>query len=217
MIDFRQLKRAREARHTHLGDFAILKADGLGARAAPAVEARLEAVRGYLPPIRMEALRQLPDGSFGREYARHMDDCKLQPFEVSERVEREVIERNVFAARYAVTHDIFHLLLGFDTTWAGEMGVLAFAAAQGYSRALRVSLVAATVLYPLFSPRMARRTWRNLRRGWRLGKQAGFLLGQRFEEQWERPLTEVRRGLGLPENPGPDAVPAPSSPALAGT
>jgi ubiquinone biosynthesis protein Coq4 len=215
MIDVRKLKLAMEARHTHLGDFAILKADAFGVRAAPQAEAKLEPVRGYLPPIRLEALRQMPDGSFGREYARHMDALKLQPFDVSERVEREVIERNVFATRYAVTHDIFHLLLGFDTTWAGEMGVLAFAAAQGYTRTQYVGLALAAVLYPLFSPRMTARIWRNLRRGWRLGKQAKFLLGQRFEEQWERPLVEVRRALGLPEAPGPDAGPAPSAMAPA--
>jgi ubiquinone biosynthesis protein Coq4 len=123
----------------------------------------------------------------------------LSPFTVSERVGQEMIRRNVFAVRYAVTHDIFHLLLGFDTTLSGEMGVLAFAVAQGYSRAQVVSLVLAAVLYPILAPRQARRTLRALARGYRLGKQARCLLAERFEERWEEPIDAVRRDLGLPQ------------------
>ncbi len=105
------------------------------------------------------------------------------------------MRRNVFAVRYAVTHDIFHLLLGFDTTWAGEIGVLAFAAAQGYSRSLRVGLFLARVLYPVFAPRQFLTIRENARRGWARGKQAAFLLGVRFEERWETPLEALKREL----------------------
>lgn len=212
MIKLRQLRRAMKARHTHQGDFAILKADAVGARATPAAEARLSAVRGYLPPISLEALRALPAGTFGREYARHMDENKLQPFAISNALERDLLERNAFVTRYAVTHDMFHLLLGFDTSWAGEMGVLAFAAAQGYSRSTRVGLALAAVLYPLFSPRQTRLIYRCLRRGWQLGKRASFLLGERLEERWSQPLAELRRELGLP---APEPAFAPAPPAMA--
>lgn len=202
MIKFGQLvEAARRMRAGQLGDGAILKADAVEARISPEVEARLEGVRGYLPAVDVDALATLPDGSFGRAYADHMRGHGLTPFRVSEGFDPEMLRRNTFAARYAVTHDIFHVLLGFDMRLPGEMGVLAFATAQGYARVQRVALALALLLYPLMAPFEARRTFRCFREGWRLGKQAKFLLGVRFEEWWERPLVEVRRDLGLPAAP----------------
>jgi ubiquinone biosynthesis protein Coq4 len=187
----------REGRR--LGDGALLKADALGARGSRRVAPLIEPLRGYLPRIDLDALAALPEGTLGRAYARHMRENGLMPLEVSAELDRELVRRNVFAVRYAVTHDVFHLLLGFDTRWPGEMGVLAFAAAQGYSAAQKVSLVLAALLYPLFAPRLALATFRALRRGWSIGKRARCLLAERFEERWAEPLERVRRDLGLPD------------------
>lgn len=202
MIKLGQLREAtRRMRAGQLGDGAILKADAVGASASPEAEAQLAGVRGYLPRIDLDALSALPPGTFGRAYADHMRGHDLTPFQVSEGFDPEMLRRNTFAARYAVTHDIFHVLLGFDMRLPGEMGVLAFAVAQGYSRAQRLALALAVVLYPLMAPFEAARTFRCLREGWRLGKSAAFLLGVRFEERWERPLAEVRASLRLPAGP----------------
>jgi len=199
MLKFRQMVlAARLLRAGELGDGAVLKADSVGASASPRVAARLEGVRGYLPPIDLDALGALPDGTFGREYARHMKENALAPFRVTSRISRDMLERNVFAVRYAVTHDMIHLLLGFATDLPGEIGVLAFAVAQGYSRTHCVALALAIVLYPLFAPRRVVDVFRELARGWRLGKQARFVLGERLEDRFAEPLTDVRRSLSLP-------------------
>lgn len=199
MIKFGQLvEAARRLREGKLGDGAILKADAVEARVAPDVEEKLAGVRGYLPRIDLDALSELPEGSFGRAYADHMRGHKLTPFQVSEGFDPEMLRRNTFAARYAVTHDIFHVLLGFDMRLPGEMGVLAFAVAQGYARVQRVALALALLLYPVMAPFEAPRTFRCFREGWRLGKSAKFMLGVRFEERWEQPIAELRTELGLP-------------------
>jgi ubiquinone biosynthesis protein Coq4 len=203
MIRVKQLRKAARLLRTGgpLGDAAILKADALGVSAAPSVEAQLEDVRGYLPRIDLEALRSLPDGTLGREYARMLDKNGLSPFTVSADFDREILRRNTFAARYAVTHDMFHVLTGFDTSWPGEMGVLAFAAAQGYSGVQRwIALPLAALLYPFFNPRTAIGVFRALRRGWRMGKRARFLLGIRLEEHFNRPVAELRAELGIEAN-----------------
>ncbi len=174
------------------GDLAVLKADVLGATANPQVMARLELVVGYHPPIDLEMLAALPPGTFGYEYARHMQLNALRPIEVSPELDN-VARENVFALRYAITHDIFHVLLGFDTSYAGEIGVLAFAVAQNYSFSQKVALWVATILYPLLAPGQVREIFANRRAGLALGHQANFLLGYRFEEMWERPLSEVKR------------------------
>ena len=200
-IKFKQLYRAIQAlKSENLGDFAILKADAFGTQVNPVVKSKLQQVVGYHPPIDLEKLIDYPKGSFGYEYAHHMKENHLKPFNVSPELE-EIAKHNVFALRYVVTHDIFHVLLEFDTSYAGEIGVLAFAAEQNYSPLLKVSLAIAKVLYPVFAPWQLKEIFANVRKGQELGKKAKFLLGVRFEEYWERPLSEVRAELGLTTEP----------------
>jgi ubiquinone biosynthesis protein COQ4 len=197
LLKFKQLYRALQAlKSENLGDGAILKADAFGAKANPAIESQLQNVVGYHPPIDLEKLIQYPKGSFGYEYARHMQENHLKPFNVSPGLE-EIAERNVFALRYAITHDIFHVLLGFDTSYAGEIGVLAFAVEQDYSPQLKVSLALAKAIYPILAPQQVKEIFTNLGKGQELGKKAKFLLGVRFEEYWDKSLTSVKAELGL--------------------
>ncbi len=181
----------------NFGDFAILKSDFLGANLNPQVSSQLQAVVGYYPPIDLDKLSEYPQGSFGHEYAAHMRKNHLKPLNISPEL-AEVAQRNVFALRYVVTHDIFHVLLGFDTSYAGEIGVLAFAAAQNYSKALKISLWLAKLLYPIIAPQQIKEIFANIKKGNDLGKQAEFLLGYRFEEHWKEPINEVRLNLKLP-------------------
>lgn len=179
-----------------MGDGAVLKADAFGARIAPRLSAELEPVRGYLPTIDLDHLRTLPEGTLGHAYAVYMAENHLVPFQVSPTY-RSIAERNVFAVRYAVTHDIFHLLLGFDTTLPGEIGVLAFAVGQGYSRAQSISLVMALILYPLRVPWKIGQIIGNVRRGLAMGRRAKCLLARRFEEEWDKRLVDLRAELQL--------------------
>ncbi len=201
LLKFKQLYQAIQAlKSENLGDFAILKADALGSKVNPAIAFRLQSVVGYYPPIDLEQLSQYPKGSFGYEYAHHMKANHLKPFNVSPELD-DIARRNVFALRYVVTHDIFHVLLEFDTSYAGEIGVLAFAAEQNYSPSLQLSLKLASVLYPILAPSQIQDIFANIRRGKELGKKAKFLLGIRFEEWWERSLSEVKAELGLTTEP----------------
>ncbi|GAB4373263.1 MAG: hypothetical protein Kow00121_16380 [Elainellaceae cyanobacterium] len=196
-INFNQLKNAIRYKNSgNLGDFAVLKADALGAKVHPTLAAQLKPLEGYHPPIDLQQLSHYSDGSFGREYARYMQENHLTPFNVSPELD-EIAKRNVFALRYAVTHDIFHVLLGFDTSYAGEIGVLAFAAEQGYSRSLRLSLWLASLLYPLLAPGQIRAILNNRRQGRKLGKQAECLLKYRFEDHWHEPIDHVKKTLRL--------------------
>ncbi|MBD6620600.1 hypothetical protein FNW02_33740 [Komarekiella sp. 'clone 1'] len=182
----------------NLGDFAILKSNLLGAKASLEVASKLQQVMGYHPPINLETLSQYSQGTFGREYAHHMQVNNLKPLNISPELE-DIARRNVFSLRYIVTHDIFHVLLGFDTSYAGEIGVLAFAAEQKYSKSLKISLLFATVLYPILAPQQIKTIFANLKKGRELGKKADFLLGYRFEDYWKEPINEVRKRLGLPQ------------------
>ena len=182
----------------NIGDFAILKSDILGATVSPEVTDKLQNVVGYHPLIDLDKLIEYPEGSFGRKYAEHMKRNNLQSISISPELE-DIAQRNVFALRYAVTHDIFHALLGFDTSYAGEIGVLAFAAAQNYSKSLKIGLWFAKILYPIVAPRQIKAIIVNQRKGKELGQKAKFLLGYRFEEHWNEALSKVKEDLGLTE------------------
>ena len=196
-INFKSLFQAFQAyRNSELGNFALLKADAMGAKIDPAIADKMEKVKGYYPSIDLSELIQFPAGTFGHEYASYMQLNQLQPIIVSPEL-APIAQNNVFALRYAVTHDMFHVLLGFDTSYAGEIGVLAFAVAQVYSRSQIIALWLARVLYPILAPRQLKAIRANVRRGRLLGRQANFLLNYRFEDCWEESLTKLRKELGL--------------------
>lgn len=180
----------------NIGDFALLKADALGAKANRAIANKMQAVKGYYPQIELAQLAQLPQGTFGYEYAKFMQQNKLQAINISPEL-TNIANNNVFAVRYAITHDIFHVLLGFDTSYAGEMGVLAFAVEQKYSNSQTISFWAAQLLYPILAPRQTKAIFANKHRGKALAKKAVFLLNYRFEDCWAEPLVLVREKLGI--------------------
>ncbi|WP_250121441.1 ubiquinone biosynthesis protein COQ4 [Chroococcidiopsis sp. CCMEE 29] len=197
MIKLKQLGQAIKAlKSEKLGDFAVLKANAFGAKMNPEIESQMQQVVGYHPRINIEKLSQLPNGTFGHEYARHMQGNNLKPFNISPELS-DVAKQNVFALRYAVTHDIFHVLLGFDTTYAGEIGVLAFASEQNYSKGLKIGLWMAMAIYPILAPSQFKDIFANVRKGREMGRKVKFMLGYRFEEHWEQPLDEVKAELGF--------------------
>jgi ubiquinone biosynthesis protein Coq4 len=181
----------------HAGDIAVLKADLWRLDARPALRPRLAEVRGWLPRLELADLLALPAGTFGRAYGEFLRDHRLQPFVLTEAVAPEVVARNAYGIRYATTHDMFHVLLGYGPDWVGEMGVLAFTVGQGYNQLLWAQAVAAWGYYPFltgFDVGALRRAWR---RGYELGRRSPFLLGVRLEDRLAEPLDDVRRSLGL--------------------
>ena len=201
----------REAlRDQRLSDAAVLKAElAGGAGARPEIVAKLEGLAATFPTVELEPLMELPRGTIGREYAELLTANDLQPFRLTERIDAAMLERNIFIARYSLLHDVYHVLTGFDTSWAGEAGVWAFVAGQRYKWTFWIAAFAACFFYPLFSPRQAFKVWRNVVRGARMGRRASMLIMLPIEQQWDRPVAELREAyaiepadeLGLPGHP----------------
>lgn len=168
----------------HLADVAVLKTDLLGLDAAPRHRAALDGVRGYVPRLDLAALAALPEGTFGRAYATFMQDNGLSPFVLTDAIDDATLRRNAFGIRLATTHDMIHVLLGFDTSWPGELGVLAFSAAQGWSWAQRASMAFAWPLYLVRTGFRLSALRAAARRGAALGRRAPFLLRLRLEERF---------------------------------
>jgi ubiquinone biosynthesis protein Coq4 len=180
-----------------LGDVVVLKLDALAA-APKGVDETLDALeRGAFAPD-LGVLRLLPAGSLGREYARFLDANGIVPLAVSPAV-RDRFRRNPYALRYTSTHDLHHVLAGFDTGLAGEAGVLAFNVGQGVAPLSRAMLRLVRVVYTILSPTQARAIANNVRVGLEMGKSAALVIASPVESYLEEPLAEVRRRLRIPD------------------
>src|SRR5262249_19807030 len=178
-----------------LGDVAVLKLDALS-ETPPGLEARLAPLRGYAPPVELPALRALPPGTLGREYAGFLDANGIAPLAISPEL-REHYRDQPYLLRYATTHDLHHVLSGFDTGLAGEAGAYAFTVGQGSAAGGRGLLGWARVAYALPSPPQARRVWHNTRVGLALGAAAKLVIAEPLEASFAEPLAEVRERLGI--------------------
>ncbi|MDC0744205.1 Coq4 family protein [Polyangium mundeleinium] len=180
-----------------LGDIAVMKFDMLGG-SPPDINARLRAQgRGCLE-VDLDALRALPEGTVGRAYARLLDRSGLRPLTMSAAIQARFAE-NPYALRYTSTHDLFHLLTGFPTTPAGEIGLYAFMMAQGFGARNLLHLWGSAAVYALLMPLHAPGILHNVRVGLSMGKKAKILIEAPFEEMLADPIEEVRQRLGLPD------------------
>jgi len=192
-----------------LGDVVVLKLDALAAPPKGIAE-KLARVRGYAPPHDLAALRALPGGTLGRDYARFLDANGIEPLVISAEV-RERFRDNPFALRYTTTHDLHHVLTGFDTGLAGELGNLAFSVGQGAAPGTGATLWLARILYSILSPGQARAIWHNVRVGRELGRSAALLIAQPLESYFAEPLAQVRAKLGIPEPRAAGVLPSGTS------
>ena len=137
----------------NVGDAGIYKLELVGGMEPddPRMKELLAPVAGYHPRVDLDALADLAPGSLGREYADHMRLYGLHPLNVSPQL-LGIARAYPLGARYLVTHDLFHTILGFDTSAAGEVGVYAFAAGQGYSRGLTRAYRTSVVAFALYCP-----------------------------------------------------------------
>jgi ubiquinone biosynthesis protein Coq4 len=151
--------------------------------------------RPRLGPVDLHALRTLPPGTLGRAFADHLLDNgldlnslpQLPAYTDAEYVRAHLLE----------VHDIWHVLTGFATHVAGELGLQAFSLAQlgsPFAAGILTGGMANTLLFA-FPERDVR--MRAIVRGWLLGKRSRPLFGGAWARMWERPLEEVRAGFGL--------------------
>ncbi len=178
-----------------LGDVALMKFVAMS-KAPEGLDGKLKNVRGYAPQLETEALVAMPDGTLGREYARFLTRNKLDHLKISPAMLTR-FQNNPFAVRYTVTHDFYHLLTGFDTGIAGEIGVAAFMTGQGTGLIRERKLRAMGWFLPLVFWGQGQGIKHNIDLGLRMGKEASMILTEPFESMLEEPLLALRERLGI--------------------
>lgn len=198
------------------GDMIALLGELTAGAALPSIRDRMAATeegRGILrdrPRIRvdridMEALAQLPAGTFGREYAQYLSRHGFSP---DERHEVQFVadpELAYVMQRYREVHDFWHVLSGLPPTVVGEVAVKWLEMVQ---TGLPMCALSAFVAPARLSP-ADRRLLCSTYIPWAIntGKTAAFLLGVRYEDLLPLPLDEVRKRLHFAAAPHPPAAP----------
>ena len=145
--------------------------------------------------LQQEPLAFSSNDSLGRRYVAFLSDHGLNPKALD--VETEGRADAYILTHLYETHDLWHVVTGFDTSVAGELGLQAFYAAQ--SPALfPVAILALGLLNTLL---FARDDYEQrldaITKGWTMGRKSKAMFGIAWNDHWNRPLIDIRQELGI--------------------
>lgn len=156
--------------------------------------AALLAERYLAPPHDLGRLQQYPPGSLGYVYAHHLRQLGLQTLQPAIAIDSDT---SYVEARWQQTHDIWHIITGFDTSEIGEIGLQAFYLAQFQLPLSSLLIANALISVTLLQPEALNGLLNAIARGWEMGKTAKPLIGQKWEEMWEKPVAVWRQELNV--------------------
>jgi ubiquinone biosynthesis protein COQ4 len=164
----------------------------------------------YIPAdYDFQSLANMPEGSLGYVYYRHITDNGLNNIEMKDYPNyRSHLESTGGAKgmpdellyttfRSRQIHDLTHLLAGYGIDHYGELAVQAFTLAQ-FKRPYPLLLIAAATTHTVFHrPDRMEIYLDAITDGWAKGKKAKLLLSGHWEEVFDRPLTELQQEYNL--------------------
>lgn len=151
----------------------------------------------WLPaPFNLDDLAKLPEGTLGHVYAREMKARGLDP-DFYKKVP-VVDDISYLKMLWRSTHDIYHVVAGFDTDGIGEIGLQAFVLAQT-PIPISVMLVSfGMVMMSLYQPAKFQDLMAEIARGYSLGLHTpGKLIAQKWDQFWDVQVSEIREQLGV--------------------
>ncbi len=144
----------------------------------------------------IDALSRLPHNTLGYVYAAHMRERNLVPDFYKGIPGRNILRflRN----RLSKTHDVWHVLGGFDTSVPGELGLQAFYGGQIPSITF-MAIILSGFLRTLYlqDNRLGKDIFDSISQGYMAGKKAQKLFGIKWEDYWEEDLGEIRRKFNI--------------------
>ncbi|ACK73178.1 conserved hypothetical protein [Gloeothece citriformis PCC 7424] len=146
-------------------------------------------------PHNLEELLCYPKDSFGYIYASYLIEKGYDPDLYSDIVINS--DGSYVEARISQTHDIWHIITGFDTSIIGEIGLQAFHLPQ-FPYPLATMLIANSLMFAtLAAPETLPNLLDAIAQGWEMGKKAKPLFAQKWEQAWDKPLIQWQRELNI--------------------
>jgi ubiquinone biosynthesis protein COQ4 len=148
----------------------------------------------YLPvKPDFQILLSYPAESLGYTYASHLQVRGFDPdFYRDVPIEDDA---SYIALRLRQTHDIYHVITGFDTDIMGEIGLQAFQLAQTRSP-LSLGTIGTILVHFLNSDRLPE-IMDIIHIGWQMGVTAKPFLCQKWEEDWLKSVANLQRELNI--------------------
>ncbi len=150
----------------------------------------------YLQPVPdTEALSKLPKDSLGYRYFYHLDSQGFDPdYYRKIEVQNDI---DYVMMRIRQTHDVWHVVTGFDTHPLGEIAIKAVELAQTH-RPMAAAICAGGVFrYMLRQPDEFGDCLDSIVAGYHMGLQSKSLLSMKWEDLWDRKLDDLRERLGV--------------------
>jgi ubiquinone biosynthesis protein COQ4 len=144
----------------------------------------------------VDALLALPGDSLGGAYARHMKARGLRPDFYDDVAPRHRL--HFLRLRLRQTHDVWHVLTGYDTDPVGELGLQGFYFGQvtnGQSALIFAGGVIRCLLTGTY--RLLEDYVQAFAEGFRAGRNADSLLAVRWEDLWMEPLEALRQRFNI--------------------
>jgi ubiquinone biosynthesis protein COQ4 len=153
------------------------------------------AQRTRLGSIEIQSLAEMPSDTLGGAYGKFMIARGLLPESLPDWEIKSDIDY-VLAHLYE-SHDLWHVITGFDTDIAGEAGLQAFYLAHTRSYLPFFVLSAVLINTALRSYGEKEKRMDSVVRGWLLGRRARSLVGFNWTQYWNKDLQQLRTELGL--------------------
>ncbi|KYC43122.1 ubiquinone biosynthesis protein [Scytonema hofmannii PCC 7110] len=150
----------------------------------------------YIPPAHnLDKLLTYPQNSLGYIYAATMKKAGLDHnLHIGMTA---VSDAQYVELRLSQTHDIWHIVTGFDTSAIGEIGLQAFHLPQ-FPYPLATMLVANSLMSStLLAPEELSQLLEAIAQGWQMGKTAKPLFAQKWEEVWDKPLAQWQAEVNI--------------------
>jgi len=142
-----------------------------------------------------EILSRMPKGSLGFEFYHFKNQNHLNPADARMEIESEYSE--LFLA-FSNTHDIWHVVTGFDLSQEDEVGLQAFYLSQ-HATPLAAVLISLALLRSLFFGLSSFvRVFDRACRGWQMGKDLRRkLITLNWSRRWHEPIDSLRSELNI--------------------
>lgn len=152
--------------------------------------------QGYAPKMpSLEELLAYPQGTLGREFAEHMKENHLD-IDFFPKAAGEGPEA-FFVDRARKSHDLWHILTGYDAGVIGEIGLQSFSLAQLRSPISAIILAGGLLHAMLFKPEIYEDLVDAMFEGYQMGQKAKALIGLPIETYLLEDLARLRERLGV--------------------
>jgi ubiquinone biosynthesis protein COQ4 len=144
----------------------------------------------------VEEMLALPETTLGGCYARHMKQWGLRPDFYDDVPARHKL--HYLRLRIRQTHDIWHVLTGYDTGHFGEVGLQGFYFGQ-FTNGQSVIIGAGAMLKHLLRGQFGEleHCVEAFCQGYVSGRRARSLLAVKWEQLWDQPLEALRERFGV--------------------